>query len=247
MTKLQIETDLDAVAKVAAKFSAGVLTEAISANGQASWLLSGGSAPMGTYRLLARDYLIQVDWDNVIVAIGDERCVPLDHPDASWPQIEKALLDVVSLPEANRLRPHSELSAEKAALNYEQMLSGISQDSVKNGAPYFDLVWLGMGEDGHTLSLFPGHPGLTNTEPFVIPVHNSPKPPPDRISLTLKALSNCSHCLVMATGIGKADILAKILGGDSSLPISQAVDAIESSGGQVTWLLDRDAASKLES
>lgn len=125
------------------------------------------------------------------------------------------------------------------------MLSSLIADG--DTVPHFDLVWLGMGEDGHTLSLFPGYSILTNTESLVVPVRNSPKPPPDRISLTLSALSSSSNCLIMAAGSGKSDVIARVFGGDETLPIAQAAQTIEVAGGQVTWLLDTAAASQLSS
>jgi 6-phosphogluconolactonase len=99
-----------------------------------------------------------------------------------------------------------------------------------------------MGEDGHTLSLFPSHAAL-QSEALVAAVHNSPKPPPGRISLTLKALAGADNCLIMVSGVDKAKILARALKGDKKLPIVQAVAAIEAAGGQVTWLVDKAAAS----
>jgi 6-phosphogluconolactonase len=197
---------------------------------------------MGAYRLLASAYRTQVDWSKVYVAIGDERCVPLDSPDASWPLIDQALLQVVALPQDQQLRPKSDLSAEAAALDYEQQLEMIAEGA---NAPHFDMVWLGMGEDGHTLSLFPGHPALKYSEPLVVPVHNSPKPPPDRISLTLRALENTTHCLVMAMGSGKSAIIGQIFNDGANLPVKQAADTIERASGRVTWLLDQAAASQL--
>ncbi|HVA11284.1 MAG TPA: 6-phosphogluconolactonase [Candidatus Dormibacteraeota bacterium] len=245
MANLQVKSDLEAVAITAAELTAEVLNKAVSSRGQASWLLAGGTAPMGGYRLLASKYADKVDWTKVIVAIGDERCVPLTSPDANWPLIDQTLLEAVGLPAKHQLRPKSDQSPEMAAEDYAQQLSALIADG--DGVPHFDMVWLGMGEDGHTLSLFPGHPALNDTEPLVIAVHDSPKPPPDRISLTLRALSKSSNCLIMATGNGKSEIIAKVFGGDSSLPINQAVSAIEAGGGQVTWLVDESAASLIVS
>ena len=244
MAKVQIESNLEAIAANAAELTAEGLNKAVASRGQANWLLAGGSAPMGAYRLLASSYADKVDWSKVIVAIGDERCVPLTSPDANWPLINQALLEAVGLPVEHQLKPKSEQSPEAAAEDYIQQLSSLMTEG--DIVPSFDIVWLGMGEDGHTLSLFPGHPALHITGPLVIPVHNSPKPPSERISLTLKALSKSSNCLIMAAGDGKSEIIAKVFGGDGSLPINQAVSAIEAGGGQVTWLIDESAASRLE-
>jgi 6-phosphogluconolactonase len=245
MADTQVKTDLAALATTAAEFTVRVLNQAIASRGQANWLLAGGTAPMGAYRLLASTYASQVDWSKVVVAIGDERCVPLDHADANWQLIDKALLQVVALPKEHQLRPKSDVSAEAAAEDYESQLCTLIVQGSK--VPHFDTVWLGMGEDGHTLSLFPGHAALQNTEPLVIAVHNSPKPPPDRISLTLAALTDTAQCLVLASGSGKAEIIGQIFNNEASLPVKQAADTITDAGGQVTWLFDEAAASQLAS
>lgn len=243
MADVRIKTDLPELAAAAAELTVEVLRRAIARRGRANWLLAGGTAPMGAYHLLASAYRTQVDWSNVYVAIGDERCVPLDSPDASWPLIEQALLQTLPIPKDQQLQPKSDLSAEVAALDYEQQLASLIVDD--DSAPHFDMVWLGMGEDGHTLSLFPGHAALKYTEPFVVAVHNSPKPPPDRISLTLRALTNATNCLIMATGSGKAEVIGQIFNDHVALPIKQAADTLENAGGQVIWLFDEAAASKL--
>jgi 6-phosphogluconolactonase len=240
---VQIKADPEALAVAAAELTVGTLNQAIAGSGQANWLLAGGSAPMRAYRLLAGPYRHQVDWSKVVVAIGDERCVPLDSPDANWPLINQALLEIVGLPKEHQLRPKSDLSPEVAAEDYAQQLGRLIPEG--DSVPHFDLVWLGMGEDGHTLSLFPGHRALNTGDLLVVAVHDSPKPPPDRISLTLCALSNSSICLILAAGGGKSEIIAQAVAGDS-LPINQAINTIEVAGGRISWLLDEAAASQLK-
>jgi 6-phosphogluconolactonase len=105
-------------------------------------------------------------------------------------------------------------------------------------------MWFGIGEDGHTLSLFPNHLSSNQkTDQLVIPVHDSPKPPPDRISFSYKALEGVRSAVVFISGAGKASILAQIANGDHSLPIVVASQTIEKAGGHVTWLVDREALS----
>jgi 6-phosphogluconolactonase len=244
MSDVQIKADHAAISVAAAELTVKVLSETIARNGQVHWLLSGGTAPMEAYRLLASTYRDQIDWAKVVVALGDERCVPFDSPDATWPLINQALLNVVKVPENHQLRPKSNQRAEKAAEDYAHMLGRLVSDG--DGVPHFDLVWLGMGEDGHTLSLFPGDATLTNTESLVVAVHNAPKPPPDRISLSLSALSGTDNCLILAAGKGKADVIARVFDGDETLPINRAVGTIEIGGGKVTWLLDEAAANLIK-
>lgn len=243
MATVTIKSDIAELAQTAAKLVAQQLNDAITAHGSAVWVLAGGTAPMGAYAILAHDYRDRVDWAQVTVLIGDERCVPTNHPDSNWYQISQALLDRVPIKDSNKLRPPYELSAEAAAEAYQTDITKLATNT--DGIPRFDVLWLGLGEDGHTLSLFPAHAGLKNTEPLVIAVHDSPKPPPDRITLSLKALRNVTNCTVMSAGSSKADIIAKVMQLDSRLPILQAVHTIENNGGKVTWLLDVAAAAKL--
>ena len=243
MATLTIKSDINELAQTAAKLVAQQLNDAITASGSAVWVLAGGTAPMGAYAILARDYRDRIDWAHVTVLLGDERCVPTHHPDSNWYQISQTLLDHVPIAERNKLRPSYELAADEAAQAYEAAVKRLVTND--DGIPHFDVVWLGMGEDGHTLSLFPAHAGLKNTEQLVISIHDSPKPPPDRISLTLNALQNVSHCTVMAAGSGKAGIIAQAMRPDTTLPIVQAVQTIENNGAQVMWLLDTAAAEQL--
>jgi 6-phosphogluconolactonase len=108
--------------------------------------------------------------------------------------------------------------------------------------PRLDLVWLGVGPDGHCLSLFPGFPELEVVDRAVVPVHGAPKPPPDRVSLTLAALAGADRLVVLVSGADKADAVAKARAGDAGLPITRAVTTVQDAGGSVTWLLDRAAA-----
>ena len=105
----------------------------------------------------------------------------------------------------------------------------------------FDIVFLGVGPDGHICSLFPGFPQLKDSSHWVVAVHNSPKPPSDRISLTLPVVNNASNVFVIATGSSKRSVIASSLNGPSELPISQ----VRPSQGNMIWFLDRDATPSL--
>jgi 6-phosphogluconolactonase len=236
MAQFEVQPDVQHIGEVAASKTIEALNQAIKSYGTAVWVLAGGTAPMIAYHILATRYRDAVDWSRVVVLIGDERCVPLDNVDSNWHQIAPVFLEMVPIPAANKLRPKSDLSAEEAATDYAERLTRLPQ--TKAGLPRLDVVWLGVGEDGHTLSLFPHHPGLQNTQPLVIAIHDSPKPPSDRITLTLKALQATTSCIIMASGTGKTEAIKKARQNDSQLPIVQAVQAIESGGGKVTWLVD---------
>lgn len=243
MANVQVTSTIEELAARAAEMTVRVLQGAIAAQGHAVWVLAGGTAPMDAYVQLARSYREAVDWSKVLVLLGDERCVPDDDPEATWPHIYETLLKYLPLRPDHVLQPTPGVSAESASARYAQLLGALPYN--ERGVPRFDLLWLGMGEDGHTLSLFPGRPELALTQPFVVPVHDSPKPPADRITLTFGALTNVGECMILTAGDGKAEAVARALDDDMSLPIVQAVKVIELGRGQVTWLLDAAAGRML--
>lgn len=202
----------EAVAEAAAKEIAEALR-----GGVRSLVLAGGTTPMRCYELLSE---LEVEWGRVAVLFGDERCVPPDDPESNYLMARQALLDRVSPATVHRMP--AELGPEQGAALYAEVVAG---------ATPLDLVILGVGEDGHTASLFPGHPGL-KAEGLTVGIRNSPKPPPERVSLTLGVLREARHVLVLATGAGKADAVAKAKRGE--VPSGMIPDA--------RWLIDRAAA-----
>jgi 6-phosphogluconolactonase len=240
--RVQVVEGPGELAEAAARAAMADLEAAVEAHGTATWVLTGGSTPVAAYRrLAAHDLRAGVEWDRIRVAMGDERCVPPDDPDSNWGQAAAALLDHVPVPDHHCLRPQGELGAEAAADAYEAALSALP--AAPAGVPRLEVVWLGVGEDGHCLSLFPGHPEVEVGDRLVVPVHDSPKPPPDRVSLTLAALAGTERLLVLAAGPAKAGPVARARAGDDHLPVTRAVAAVRSAGGSVTWLLDRAAAA----
>jgi len=240
--RVQVVEGPGELAEAAARAAMADLEAAVEAHGTATWVLTGGSTPAAAYRrLAAHDLRTGVEWDRVRVAMGDERCVPPDHPDSNWGQAAAALLDHVPVPGHHLLRPQGELGAEAAAGAYQAVLAALP--AAPGGAPRLEVVWLGVGEDGHCLSLFPGRPEVEVGDRLVVPVHDSPKPPPDRVSLTLAALAGTERLLVLAAGPAKAGAVARAQAGDDRLPVTRAVAAVRKGGGSVTWLLDRAAAA----
>jgi 6-phosphogluconolactonase len=240
--RVQVVEGPEELAEAAARAAMADLEAAVEAHGSATWVLTGGGTPTAAYRrLAASDLRAGVEWDRVRVAMGDERCVPVDHPDSNWGQAAAALLDHVPVPDHHLLRPPGELGAEAAADAYQAALTALP--AAGDGTPRLEVVWLGVGEDGHCLSLFPGRPELEVTDRLVVPVHDSPKPPPDRLSLTLAALAGTERLLVLAAGEAKAGPVARARAGDDRLPLTRAVAAVRAAGGSVTWLLDRAAAA----
>lgn len=229
----------DEVAKRAATDTISTLLNAIRKKGSATWVLAGGSSPMAAYKIIAIEYAHALDWSKVTILIGDERCVPLNHPDSNWGQISKILFANDSIAKANTLVPHADLGAEEGAKRYSNLVCQNIADEHENIA--LDLLWLGMGEDGHTLSLFPDHPALHDNSDIFIPVHDSPKPPPDRISLSLKTAVLARHITIFATGVSKQYPLSKLEHEPKSLPIGLLAFQAEQNGAYISWLSDKNA------
>jgi 6-phosphogluconolactonase len=239
MPQVLVRPDKGGVAEVAASMLAEDVAAAVELRGRAVWVAAGGSTPAAAYEVLAERYATSVPWGELTIAMGDERCVPLDDPDSNWGQLARTLLDRLPTGAPNLLVPRIELSAEAAASDYQSRLESLDRPSL--GPPRLDHVWVGLGEDGHTLSLFPGHLAELGSRELVVAVHDSPKPPPDRISLTFEVLKGAAHCLVLAAGAGKREIVKRALAEDTSLPVVAAMQAIEGAGGTVTWVLDEAA------
>jgi 6-phosphogluconolactonase len=244
----RVVPDAVELAEVAARTALADLEAAIDVHDTCTWVLTGGTTPLAAYRLLAgHDLRSAVEWGRVRVAMGDERCVPASDPQSNWGQAAAALLDHVPLADDQRLPIRGELGAEAAAA-YEAVLRRLpparppTRPAQSPLPPRLDVMWLGVGPDGHCLSLFPGRPEVEVRDRLVVPVHDAPKPPPDRVSLTLAALTGVERLLVLASGADKAEAVTSALAGDLRLPIARAVATVADAGGTVTWLLDRAAA-----
>jgi 6-phosphogluconolactonase len=201
------------VARVAAETVAAALRA-----GARSLVLTGGTTPRQMYGMLAG---MEVEWGRVSLLFGDERCVPPDDPESNYRMVKETLLSRVDA--GALLRMPGELGAEEAAAIYDAMVGRMQP---------LDLVLLGIGEDGHCASLFPRHPAL-NASGWAVAVHDAPKPPPDRVSLTLDCLRNARRVIFMVTGAGKADAFRKAQAGD--VPAGMIPHA--------EWIVDQEAAS----
>lgn len=201
--------------------------EAVGRAGVFHIVLAGGSTPLALYRALAGE---TCDWPRWQVWFGDERCLPADHPERNSRMVRKAWLDQVAIPPANIHLLPAELGPRQGAALYAQALAGVGE---------FDLVLLGLGEDGHTASLFPGHDwGEAADAADVLPIFNAPKPPPERVSLSARRLSRARRVLFLVQGAGKRQAVAAWRRGER-LPAA----AIRPAGG-VEVLLDRAAWSE---
>ena len=165
--------------------------QAIADHGTFKLVLAGGSTPEKVYRLLAH---ADADWSKWYIYYGDERCLPADHADRNSLMATSAFLEKVAIPNVQIFTIPAELGPEPAAKKYQQIVAS---------ALPFDMVLLGMGEDGHTASLFPGH--QHQEEELAHAVYNSPKPPPERVSISAKALSNTQQLIFLITGANKQE------------------------------------------
>ena len=198
---------------------------AIAQHGAFDIVLAGGNTPRKLYRALRN---ADTDWTRWHVWFGDERCAPPGDPERNSRMARDEWLDHVSMPAANVHPIPAEAGARDAAVLYARELRGVDA---------FDLVLLGLGEDGHTASLFPGHGSGAHTDsPDVLAVFNAPKPPPERVSLSAQRLSRARHVLFLVEGAGKRDAIAAWKRGDA---IPAASVAPESG---VDVLLDAAAA-----
>jgi 6-phosphogluconolactonase len=215
----------DLPGKAAARI-AEELTKACAERGRASLALAGGTTPKATYEALAG---LPLDWSVIDVFFGDERCVPAEHPDSNFRMAKAALFDRIQIPAARVHRMQGELADRDAAARaYEAELP-----------QRIDVMVLGIGEDAHTASLFPGSPALREEQRLVLPV-NGPKPPPERLSLTPPVLRAARVCVVLASGAGKAEAVQRAFQAQLdhvAFPIQLARDGV--------WFLDPPAASAL--
>ncbi len=242
--QLHIHPTPQQAGNAAAKLVAQLSAQAVSERGQFTLAISGGSLPKLISPALAAEPLkSHIDWSKWHLFFADERCVPLDHPDSNYRLAREHLFEHVSIP-AQQIYPiDAALSPAAAATAYEDTLRQIFP--VEAGQfPQFDVILLGMGPDGHTASLFPNHPLLNEQDRWVAAIFNSPKPPPERITLTLPVLNNARQVAFIVAGAGKAELLPQVLGQiDSTTPLPAQLVQPAHPRGQLHWFVDESAAA----
>jgi 6-phosphogluconolactonase len=243
---IQIVTNADALYQAAAAEFVRQVRAAVETKGACTVALSGGSTPKGLYGLLADDptWRGQVPWDNMHVFWGDERHVPPDHPDSNYRMANEALLSKVPIPPANVHRIKSEHpDAHQVADDYEQTLQAFFHLAAGQ-LPRFDLIFLGLGPEGHTASLFPGTQALHETPRLVVSTWVG-KFFTDRITLTPAVLNNAAGVIFLVSGDDKALALKAVLEGNYE-PEQLPAQLIRPAHGRLLWLVDRAAASLLQ-
>jgi 6-phosphogluconolactonase len=241
-TRFEIVSDISSLSSTAAGIVLQSARQAISERGRFSIALSGGSTPRALYALLAQPpWLDLIDWGRVDIFWGDERCVPPNHPDSDYGMARSELLE--RLPPENKLSIHrleGELEPDEAAQRYEKVLKtyfGLAP------AASFDLLLLGLGEDGHTASLFPHTQPINETRKWVR-AHFVAQLSSFRLTLTPPILNLSRTVLFLVAGKKKAAVLAKVIYGERDIDQLPA-QVIRTASDDIIWLVDQDAASEL--
>jgi 6-phosphogluconolactonase len=229
------------LAEKSAEVLTGIIARKISSGENVSIALSGGSTPGLLYSVLSDHYGGAVDWRKVHFFWGDERCVAPDSPESNYGMAYARLLKKIPVPESNIHRVLGENNPEAEAVRYSSEVQKFTFS--RDNLPCFDIIILGVGEDGHTASIFPSCSDLLHSEKICgVAVH--PETGQKRITLTGRVLNNADFVVFLATGMKKARVIRKIIRREADSKVFPAA-WIMPSHGKSLWFLDRDAASLL--
>lgn len=229
--------DVDDLSRRAAEQFVALARPAIAARGRFAVALSGGSTPKALYSLLATaEFTSQLDWRQIHLFFGDERCVPPDHGESNYRMVNESLLAKIPIPAANVHRLAGEIDPALAAADYGAELArffGLQEET----PPRFDLIYLGLGEDGHTASLFPGSSALTERARWVASTYVA-KLAAHRLTLTLPVINHAAQVSFLIAGQSKAAMVTTILADAiSDYPAAQVCP----SDGRLCWFITEDA------
>lgn len=239
--EVRIFKDLEELSRAAAELFVQQAASSIAKRGRFLVALNGGSTPTRLFQLLAADFRRGINWSQVHIFWGDERCVPPEDPGSSYGQALAALLSHVPIPDSNIHRIKGELGPVEASKEYAHVLEGFA--SRPHVWPCFDLVYLGMGEDGHTASLFPGSPVNVSVPTMPVTAHYQDRPA-NRVTLTPIVFNRARVIVFMVIGEKKAQTLAQVLSGRYN-PELYPAQRIHPEDGSLIWQVDQSAASKL--
>ncbi len=239
--EIRIFKNLEELSRSAAGLFVEEAAKSIAARERFLVALSGGSTPTRLFQLLAADFRQRVDWSRVHVFWGDERCVPPEDPGSSYGQAREALLSRVPVPDTNIQRIKGELGPVESAKDYLLVLKEFAPPPL--AWPHFDLVFLGMGEDGHTASLFPGSRVQVFEPALPVTAHYQDRPA-NRVTLTPIVFNSAHVVAFMAVGENKADTLVEVLSGKYD-PERYPAQRIVPTEGRLLWLIDEAAAARL--
>ena len=238
---IRIFETAEEVARAAADYFAEIAVSSISAEGRFSVALAGGSTPRRTYQLLAtEEYRNRLPWSQVHIFFGDERSVPATHADSNYRMAEEAMISLLPIPAPNVHRMVGEGDAVANASLYEGELQTFFDGATW---PRFNLVLLGMGDDGHTASLFPGTEALSEARAWVV-ANWVEKLKTYRITLTAPAINHAANIIFLVAGAGKAERLPEVLRSARN-PLRLPSQLIQPVAGSLVWLVDKAAAARL--
>ena len=235
--KIKVYPDPEALSEEAARLFVAAARSSVQARGRFVAALSGGSSPRQTYeRLASAPFKTQVPWQQTYLFWGDERFVPPDSPQNNARTARAALLDHVPIPSGHLFPVPTGGSPESAAGRYASTLASFFEDDL----PRFDLIFLGLGTNGHTASLFPGTDVLEEQSRWVAPVYLEGQDQ-YRITLTLPVINNAENIVFLAYGSSKAHVLQQVLEG-AYRPEELPAQLVHPSEGNLFWLIDDEAA-----
>ncbi|MBP1595620.1 MAG: 6-phosphogluconolactonase [Acidobacteria bacterium] len=224
-----------AVVEALLDYLVAIIQQVIARQGCCRWALAGGDTPRRLYHRLSRpDTARWLDWNRIHLFWGDERCVPSSHPQSNYRMVRESLLDHVSIPAGNIFPIDGQLDSERAAAAYAEVLGGEP----------LDLLLLGMGEDGHTASLYATTPRLREELRLVIAT-KSPMPPTDRISLTLRTINAARQVVFLVVGEHKANRLAQVMEQHGRQEATLPAAMVNPESGALHWFVDLAAAARL--
>jgi 6-phosphogluconolactonase len=241
--QVAIAPDGDGLADMAATLIAKTAVHARDESRKAYIALSGGSTPKRMGQLLASaPFAGEVDWDRLVFFWGDERWVPLSSPESNAGEAKRTFLDTVNVPDS-QVHPF-DTSLNEPAAAASRMSELIRQTVPGNPVPQFDLILLGMGDDGHTASLFPGTDAIQEQQELVVS-HYVEKLDAERLTFTPALINAAKHVVFLVGGAGKARRLHEVLDGNIDVDRLPS-QVIRPTHGTLTWMIDRAAAAELE-
>jgi 6-phosphogluconolactonase len=243
--EIRIAGDLRGWAQDAAASIHSISEQAIKSHGRLIIALSGGSTPERLYQVLASpEWKTRLDWSRIFFLFGDERCVPPDHPDSNFKMAHTSLFQPLDIRPDHIFRMKGEYEDPTvAAQEYEETIRRLIK-SPSSTLPLIDLVLLGLGDDGHTASLFPGTAALQEQNKIVT-VGHAPTGIRARLTLTLGVLNHAAVVLFLVTGPGKAEIVRRVIESESEADRSLPAARISPESDRLVWMLDQAAAQRL--
>lgn len=232
------------LAREAADFVVWLGEQALASRKRFRLALSGGSTPQALYGLLAGpEFSRRLDWSQAVVFFGDERCVAPDHADSNFRMANETLLTPLKIPQERIFRMRGEDVPEQAARQYEDSLRK-EFGALPPAWPRFDLILLGLGDDGHTASLFPGTPALSEQQRLVVP-NQAPQGTTQRLTFTVPLINHAQTVVFLVSGAGKAPAVKAVLEDRTADPQEFPAKLVQPEQGRLIWFLDRAAAAEL--